>query len=357
MNLSNPVPRRRIRAIRNSLVAALAFAFGCRSSAEVEPAPPSDPRWLTYPGGEGFGQGKHIVLIAADQEYRSEEALPMLARILSQRHGFHCTVLFALNADGLVDPTAKTRYEDKTVVHDIPGLELLAGADLVVLFSRLITLPDAQIQRIIDYIDAGKPLIAIRTANHGFLENFPYRLDGKPVRFGEDVLGGTFLGHHGNWHQDSTRGLIVPEQREHPILRGVEDIWGQSDVYRTYPEGGALPAGCTALVYGQPLLGRNHGDAPNPEKEALPVAWTKTWTGSTGKTGRIFHQTMGSARDFQSAGLRRLTINAVYWCVGLEAQVGEAGCDVELVGPYAPRDSGFDYAELDVSPRPVAAFR
>lgn len=324
-------------------------------AGHVHPVPES-PRWLTYHGGDGPGRGKHVVLVAADQEYRSEQALPMLAKILATRHGFDCTVLFAQNREGLVDPTQKIRWEDKTVVHDIPGLEHLQRADLLVLFSRLITLPDAQIRHVIDYLDSGKPILAIRTANHGFLENFPYTIAGKKVRFGEDVLGGTFLGHHGNWHADSTRGILVEAQRQHPILRGVDDIWGPSDVYRTYPENGSLPADCTALVFGQPLLGRRPDDAPNPEKIALPVAWTKTWTTSGGQRARVFHTTMGSARDFQSAGLRRLTVNAAYWCLGLEAQITPEA-SVELTGPYEPLDTGFDYANLGVVPKPVSAYR
>lgn len=316
---------------------------------------PDDPRWLTYPGGDGPGRGKHVVLVAAEQEYRSEQSMPMLAKILAARHGFHCTVLFA-QKNGLVDPTQKIRWEDKTVVHDIPGLEHLEHADLLILFSRLITLPDEQIRHVIDYLDSGKPILAIRTANHGFLDNFPYTIGGKPVRFGEDVLGGTFRNHHGNWHADSTRGILVAEQRLHPILRGVDDIWGPSDVYRTYPENGSLPADCTALVLGQPLLGRQHDDPPNPEKIALPVAWTKTWTTSTGKRARVFHVTMGSARDFQSSGLRRLTINAAYWCLGMEAQI-TADRSVDLVGPYEPLDTGFDYEKLGVVPKPPSAYR
>lgn len=316
---------------------------------------PDSPQWLTYPGGDGPGRGKHIVLIAAEQEYRSEQSMPMLAKILATRHGFHCTVLFA-QKDGLVDPTQKIRWEDKTVLHDIPGLEHLARADLMILFSRLITLPDAQIRHVIDYLDSGKPILAIRTANHGFLDNFPYRVNGKPVRFGEDVLGGAFRSHHGNWHADSTRGILVAAQKDHPILRGVDDIWGPSDVYRTYPEDGALPADCTALVYGQPLLGRQHDDAPNPDKIPLPIAWTKTWTGSTGKPARVFHVTMGGARDFQSAGLRRLTINAAYWCLQLDGEI-TADRSVDLVGPYEPLDTGFDYAALGVVPKPVSAYR
>ena len=98
---------------------------------------PESPLWLTYSGEDGPGKGKHIVLIAADQEYRSEYALPMLAKILAKHHGFDCTVLFSVNKDNEVDPTMKIRWEDKTVTHNIPGLEYLDKADL----GRKNTLP------------------------------------------------------------------------------------------------------------------------------------------------------------------------------------------------------------------------
>lgn len=332
-----------------SLAASGAFAV-------VDHPVPDSENWLTYSGGQGPGSGKHIVLIAADQEYRSEQALPMLARILSKRHGFHCTVLFAVNDEGKVDPTMKIRWQDKKVIHNIPGLEHLKKADLVILFSRLITLPDEQIQHVIDYLDSGKPIIAIRTANHGFLQNFPYEINGKKIRFGEDILGGSFRSHHGGWHRESTRGIIVEKSKDHPILTGVKDIWGPSDVYRTYPEGKSLPEDCQALVLGQPLVGRNPDDEPNTKKEALPIAWTKTWTGSTGKTARVFHVTMGSARDYQSAGLRRMTINAAYWCLGMEKQISPKS-SVDYVGEYAPLPSGFDYEKLKVIPRKPSEYR
>ncbi|MAG93636.1 MAG: hypothetical protein CMJ48_07795 [Planctomycetaceae bacterium] len=317
---------------------------------------PESPLWLTYKGADGPGRGKHIVLIAADQEYRSEQSMPMLAGILARRHGFDCTVLFSLNEKNEVDPTQKIRWQDKSVIHNIPGLEYLARADLVVLFSRLITLPDEQIQHVISYLDSGRPIIGIRTANHGFLENFPYKKNGKRVRFGDDVLGGSFRGHHGNWHADSTRGIVVEDAKDHPILVGVEDIWGPSDVYRTYPEGKELPAGCQALVYGQPLLGRQPDDGVNTKKEPLPIAWTKNWTGSTGKTARVFHVTMGSAKDYESAGLRRLTVNAAYWCLGMEKHI-RVTSSVEYVGDYQPLSSGFNYEKLKVVPKKPEAYR
>lgn len=153
---------------------------------------------------------------------------------------------------------------------------------------------------------------------------------------------------------DSTRGIIVEEQRGHPVLAGVTDIWGDSDVYRTYEEGTRLPTGCTALVWGQPLLGRRPEDPPNEKLEPLPVAWVKHWQTNGGKAARVFHSTMGSASDLKSAGLRRLIINAAYWGLGLESAISVTR-SVEVVGAYQPLGSGFDYQRIGVVPKPVSA--
>src|SRR4249920_660536 len=86
----------------------------------------ADP-WVVYEGTDGPGKGKHIVLVSGDEEYRSEEALPQLGKILARRHGFTCTVLFAIDPkDGTINPD----------VSNIPGLEALGTADLLILFTR-----------------------------------------------------------------------------------------------------------------------------------------------------------------------------------------------------------------------------
>src|SRR5215467_3947186 len=86
----------------------------------ITPAKAADP-WVVYQDGVGPGKGKHIVLINGDEEYRSEEALPQLAKILAKRHGFKCTVLFAIDPkDGTINPN---------VNNNIPGLEALDHAD------------------------------------------------------------------------------------------------------------------------------------------------------------------------------------------------------------------------------------
>ena len=326
-------------------------------SSSLARAADSDP-WLTYPGGDGPGKGRRIVLIAADQEYRSEQSMPMMAKILSTHHGFDCTVLFAVNEKGEVDPTMPV-YPEKGKefkAHHIPGLEHLAKADLVIFFPRLLTLPAPELERIVKYVDSGKPIISLRTSNHGFRSPLPYKINGQQVRWGEDVLGGSFMGHHGRWQADSTRGTIVPEQKDHPILTGVSDIWGNSDVYRTYKEGTSLPAGCTALVWGQPLMGRQPNDPPNPKLEPLPVAWFKHWQTSEGKQARVFQSTMGSGTDLENPGLRRLIINAVYWGLGMESAITPTR-SVDIVGTYQPLKSGFNYQAIGVVPKPVSAYQ
>lgn len=327
------------------------------TTATAHPVPES-PNWLTYKGESGPGKGKHIVLISADQEYRSEQSMPMMAKILSKHHGFDCTVLFGVNEEGLVDPTMpvypKKDAKDEFKSHNIPGLEHLEKADLVIFFLRLLTLPDDQLEHIVSYLDSGKPIIGLRTANHGFRSKLPYKIDDKQVRFG-DLLGGTFMGHHGNWHRDSTRGDRVDAMKNHPILTGVKDIWGPSDVYRTFKEGTALPKDCTALVYGQPLIGREQGGKSNPEKEPLPVVWFKNWKTSEGKSARVLQSTMGSGKDLESAGLRRLIINATYWGLGLEEQI-TPDSSVDIIGDYKPLPSGFNYEKLGVVPQKPAAY-
>ena len=344
--------------LSRAIIASVLFNTMAVCAVMAHPVPES-PRWLIYEGGHGPGKGKHIVLISADQEYRSEQSLPMLAAILSKHHGFDCTVLFGVNDQGQVDPTMpvypKKGEEAAFREHNIPGLEHLEKADLVIFFTRLLTLPPDQMQHIVKYIDSGKPVIGLRTANHGFRRPLPYKIDGEQVHIGQ-LLGGSFMGHHGAWHRDSTRGDIVPEMKTHPILKGVNDIWGPSDVYRTYKEGEGLPNGCTALVYGQPLIGREHGGKANPEKEPLPVAWFKKWQTSSGQTARVFQSTMGSAKDFESAGLRRLVINASYWCLGMEEEIHATG-SVDYVGQYNPLASGFNYEELGVIPKMPAEYR
>lgn len=314
---------------------------------------PSDakPLWLHVRGNDGPGKHRHVVLIAAEQEYRSEQSLPMLANVLAKHHGFDCTVLFSVNDQGLVDPTLPAPFKDKNQRHHIPGLHLLQDADCLIWMSRFMQLDDSQIAHFYDYFDSGKPIIALRTANHGFWGVKQYEVKGKKVSLRE-VLGGTFRSHHGGWHRESTRGIIVPEQSSHPILSGVKTIWGPSDVYRCHDEERGIPADCTTLILGQPLESLARESNPNTNKQPLPIGWVKTWVGNHDHESKIFHFTMGSAEDFEDEGVRRVVINSVYWGLNMSDLISP-NRSVDPTTPYRPMKAGFNYEKLGVSPQPI----
>ena len=305
--------------MRFRIAALLAIAFACAAQQDR----------LTF-----HGKGKRIVLVSGDDEYRSEQALPQLAAILSQRHGFDCTVLFAIDpADGTVRPDLNT---------NIPGLEALDSADLLVLFTRMRDLPDAQMKHIVDYVEAGKPIVALRTATHAFeLKSSPtYRRwswnskewDGG---FGRQVLGETWIAHHGKHKIQSTRAVTAPGKEQHPILRGVAsgEIWVPTDVYRVRLP---MPEGVEPLLLGQVLEGMKSSDAPvagAANDPMMPVAWTKSYKGA-----RTFTTTMGAAEDLRNEALRRLLVNACYWALRMETP---SHADVTLAGNFQPLPFGF----------------
>src|SRR5947207_11078262 len=134
-------------------LASLTILIGLAAALRIEAGD-----WVTYEGKEGPGRRKHIVFLAGDEEYRSEEAMPMLAKILALRHGFKCTVLFPIDpADGAIDPNNQT---------NIVGLQNLANADLMVILARFREPPADQMKYVVDFINAGKPVFGLRTATH-----------------------------------------------------------------------------------------------------------------------------------------------------------------------------------------------
>ena len=315
----------------------------------------ADRQWVVYPGGDGPGKGKHVVLVSGDEEYRSEETLPQLAKILSKHHGFKCTVLFA------IDP--KTGEINPQVTNNIPGLEALKTADLMVIFTRFRNLPDEQMKYVVDYIEAGKPIIGMRTATHAFniprdktYSKYSYNYGGKEFErgFGRQVLGETWVNHHGKHGSQSTRGIIAPGQQDNPILRGIKDgdVWGPTDVYEVH-----LGSDCTPLLLGEVVAGMKPTDPPligKKNEPMMPIAWTRTYSVKEGQSGRAFCTTMGAATDFATEGTRRLIVNGCFWAAGLEDKI-PAKTDVGLVGQFEPSPFKFGGHKKGVKPADLAA--
>ena len=320
----------------------------------------SEPvQWVTYKG-KNNPTGKNIVLVTGDEEYRSEEAMPQLAKILANHHGFDCTVLFAQNPEklGTIDPNYS---------FNIPGLENLADADLMILFTRFRALPSEQMQHIDNYLSAGKPLIAIRTATHAFNfkdtthqwqhYGFNYKGDKSDwvLGFGKLVLGETWYTHHGHHKNQSTRGIIASGAENHPITNGIESgaIWGPTDVYgirMPMPNTQSIILGQTVNRAGEydendPFYGLKETDteiatvnpatktAYNPNDPMPPIAWTKNYQIPNGKPGNSFTTTIGSATDMVDEDVRRLMVNATFHLLEMEVP---AKANVGLVGTYNP---------------------
>ncbi len=305
--------------------------------------------WVEFEGDAEAGQGKHIVFVTGDDEYRSEEGMPMLAKILAVRHGFRCTVLFPIHPeDGTITPTFQ---------NNIPGTQKLNDADLMVLFTRFRELPDDQMKPIIDFSNSGKPMIGLRTSTHAFhyqknknsvYAKYTWNSQNPPGGFGRQVFGDTWVNHHGKHGSQSTRGVINERLASHPVVNGCGDIWGPTDVYGI----AHLPAEAKILLWGQVLTGMRPTDGPvngaqnNP---MMPLAWLRNYQGTTGQVSRVFCTTMGASVDLKSAGLRRLLVNACYWCLKMEHLI-PAEANVNLVGTYEPSFFGFGTHKKGVKP-------
>ncbi len=335
--------------LRTLVVAGCFLCLPAAGSGTLRAA--EEQGFVSYNGLDGPGKGKRVVLISGDEEYRSEEALPQLGKILSLQHGFHCTVLFPVNPqDGTIDPNRND---------NIPGMEQLASADLVIIATRFRKLPDEQMKHFADYLASGRPIIGLRTATHAFdlpdsstYGRFGWKSKQWDGGFGRQVLGETWISHHGAHGKQSTLGLIAPNMQSHPILRGIKDgdIWGPSDVYGVRLP---LPADSTPLVMGQVLEGMQPTDKPldgAKNEPMMPIAWTKTYKIGDGPQGKVFTTTMGASQDLSNEGLRRLLVNATYWAVGLEDRIPEKS-KADLVGEYKPLP--FKFGGFEKNRRPA----
>jgi type 1 glutamine amidotransferase len=328
-------------------VAMLLVAWGCLTHLA---AVAENPNLVVYQGDKGPGAGKHIVWLTGDHEYRGEESLPALARIMAKHYGFKCSVFFTTDpATGFVQPGSS----------NVSGLGALDTADLMVVFLRFQDFPDAEMQHIVDYLDRGGPVVGYRTATHAFQIKRP---DAKFLKytwnnkndyvggFGRQILGETWVSHYGRNHQQSSKLLLQPDQAEHPILRGVKDVWAQSGGYTADPIEGS-----TVLAIGRILDGMTPDSPPARDKKDMPVAWYRSYRSSSGKSGRVFTTTHGASEDLLNEGFRRMAVNATMWAAGLEANITPTS-PIAFVGPFQPSTFAFDGFVRGMKPSDLAGW-
>jgi len=324
--------------------------------------------WNSFIGSDS-DKALNVVLISGDEEYRSEEGLTQLGKILAERHGFNCTVHYSQDpkSPGIIN----ANYHGS-----IPGLEQLKNADLMIILTRFRALSDEQMGYVNDYLMQGKPVVGLRTSTHAFQfkkkdgvaskwdhYSNSYKGDKKAWigGFGRLVLGEKWVSHHGHHKHQSTTGVISEGAQYNPITNGISkgDIWAPTDVY-----GVRLPllGDSQPIILGQVTNRKGefnkddafYGMRPTDDEVAvtnpgqkkiedinapmMPVAWTKSYQLPNGKKGKAFATTMGASTDLMSEGVRRLIVNASYWAMDLKVP---KKADVSLVGNYIPTAFGF----------------
>jgi len=290
---------------------------------------------LVYEGTEGPGKGKHIVFIANDHEYRSEETCPLIAKLLAKHHGFKCTVLFGIDENGHIKAGAKS----------VPGMEALKDADLLFFYTRFMNLADEEADLLVDYFERGGPTIGLRTSTHCFNGqkgkwaklNFNYSGDDYRGGLGEQVYGNTWNKERGQSHYGSNHrmgGTISGVGNgDHPILTGVKPMHTYSGAYKSQP-----PADATPLLEVQVLNTFGPSKDINKEKPVVNAGWTRDgYVAPSGakKKARVVYASYGASEDVLDENARRFLINASFWALGLEDKI-TADLDASIVGKFQP---------------------
>jgi uncharacterized protein len=264
----------------------------------------------------------HIVFVTGDEEYRSEESMPMLARILKNRYGFQVSVRYAITGN----------YINPNNQDNIPGLDILEDADMMVMYTRFRSLPDDQLQYILNFAESGKPMAGFRTSTHAFSYGEDHENHHLDFDWPQEVFGLPWISHHGG--SNSTDVLIDEENSDHPILRGVEPFHARSWLYHA----NTLLDDAVPLLTGRAVEGAEPGgdyfDDPHT------VAWTNYYQGEQG-TSRVFFTTLGHPNDFFDENMRRLAIQGFYWALEMEDQIPDEGLNVDIIGNYDPNPAGF----------------
>lgn len=287
----------------------------------------------TSKSGETELPPPHVVFVTGDEEYRSEESMPMLAKILKREMGAKISICYALDSVGIIDPNRSDHIE---------GLEALEDADLMVIFTRFRALPMAEAKYILDYAESGKPMVGFRTSTH----TFKYE-DSTMIHLNDEwptkVFGQQWITHHGHFedgHGELTEVALL--SKTHPILKGVEPFKAFSWLYHVDGGEWKLAGDSQPLLEGTSLRSKHEAEGRLDQFPLTnPVAWTKTYTGDQGKAARVFFTTLGHPYDFKNENMRRLALQGIFWALGMEKDIPETGANVKFVAPYEPNNSGF----------------
>ncbi|MEX2214657.1 MAG: ThuA domain-containing protein [Phycisphaeraceae bacterium] len=212
-----------------------------------------------------------IHIISGSNEYKSEASLKPFAAELAKK--YHVSITASWVKDGATD---------------LPEVERIKDADVLLAFTRRMKLPADQLAIVKAHWEAGKPIVGIRTASHAF-DNETNKV------FDREVLGGDHQSHYAN---EPVTVTIDPAAKDHPVLQGTTEFTSRK-LYKT----GMLARGVTVLEYGD--IGKG--------KQA--VTWIHEYKG-----GRVFYTSLGVPEDFEHEHFRRMLTNAIFWTTKREVE-------------------------------------
>jgi len=278
-------------------------------------------------------EGPHIVFVMGDEEYRSEESMPMIGRILKRELNAQISLCFPVDSLGFINPNQSDNIEN---------LAALDSADLMVMFTRFRALPESQLKHITDYVESGKPIVGIRTSTHAFL----YKDDTTKIHMNNEwptqVFGQQWITHHGHFDDGDNPLTRVSKAKEHIILNGVGSFDAYSWLYHVDGGDWKLYGDSEPILEGLSLRS-NHEKENRLDKFPLknPVAWTKTYRGQNGQSARVFFTTLGHPFDFKNEEMRKLILNGIYWALGIDKNIPIDGVNADMEDIYNPNNSGF----------------
>jgi type 1 glutamine amidotransferase len=211
-----------------------------------------------------------VVMFSGSSEYKSNDTLGALKKLLEEKHNCQCV----LNV-----------VEEKGT--QLTGIEGLETADVAIFFTRRVSLAPDQLEKVKKFITAGKGVVGIRTASHGFQTW---------LEFDHEILGGSYNNHYG---KDVPAEVALDEKgKVHPVLSGIKAFGTEGKLYKN-PN---IADDATVLLR-----------AKTPEY-IEPVAWARD--AKAGIRGRVFYTSLGVPKDFDDPQFQQLLANAVRWASG-----------------------------------------
>ena len=254
----------------------------------------SSPTETTTRVPERADDRPYIVFVTGDEEYRSEESMPMLAKLAERELGARTRVLFAVDSAGFVNPN---------VNDNIPGLEALDSADMMVCFLRWRNLPEDQAKYITDFAESGKPMVGFRTSTHSF------KYEGDPEReylnneWPTAVWGQQWIVHHGHFedgHDPLSTVSLLDGAKEDPILNGVAPFDAYSWLYHVDGGEWSINPNTKQLLKARSLRSKHEAEGRLDQYPIEnPVAWTNNYQGA-----RVFFTTLGHPYDWKNENMR-----------------------------------------------------